>query len=57
MKFDPRAAAALRPDGHLLIEGCPGLRLVAGKTRKTWVYRYQNAQGLITMRCPTSVLV
>lgn len=45
MKFDPRAAAALQPDQRLLMDGYPGLRLEASKTRKTWVYRYENTEG------------
>lgn len=45
MKFDPRAAAGLQPDERLLMDGYPGLRLEASKTRKTWVYRYENFDG------------
>ena len=29
MFFDPRAAKALQPGQHLVVVGCPGLRLVA----------------------------
>lgn len=42
MYFDARAAKALKPGEHILVQGCPGLRLVATKTRKTWEYRYRS---------------
>ena len=29
------------PGQHLLVDGCPGLRLVASASRKTWTYRYK----------------
>ncbi len=41
MFFDPRAAKLLLPGAHILIDGCPGLRLVARAARKTWIYRYK----------------
>lgn len=41
MFFDARAAKLLQPGAHLVIDGCPGLRLVATATRKTWTYRYK----------------
>jgi integrase len=40
MPFDPRAAAQLAPGSYLLVDGCPGLRLEARLSRKTWAYRY-----------------
>ena len=43
--FDARAAKLLLADQHLLVDGCPGLRLVAAQTRKTWVYRYKDHAG------------
>lgn len=43
MFFDARAAKLLQPGAHLVIDGCPGLRLVATSTRKTWTYRYKAA--------------
>ena len=43
--FDVRAAKALVPGQHLLVPECPGFRLVADATRKTWAYRYEDAQG------------
>lgn len=45
MYFDVRAAKLLKPDEHLTIDGCPGLRLVATATRRTWTYRYKAADG------------
>jgi integrase len=41
MFFDPRAAKALQPGKHLVVVGCPGLRLVATDRFKTWTYRYR----------------
>lgn len=41
MLFDARAAKQLQAGQHMVIDGCPGLRLVATATRKTWTYRYQ----------------
>lgn len=41
MFFDARAAKLLQPGEHLVVDGCPGLRLVATATRKTWTYRYK----------------
>lgn len=40
--FDARAAKALGPGDHLTVELAPGLRLVASKTLKTWIYRYRS---------------
>lgn len=40
--FDPRAAKALQPGQHLIVDQAPGLRLVATATRRTWVYRYRS---------------
>ena len=45
MYFDVRAAKLLQPGGHLLVEGCAGLRLVVSASRKTWTYRYKAADG------------
>lgn len=41
MFFDARAAKLLQPGEHLVVDGCPGLRLVATSSRKTWTYRYK----------------
>ncbi len=41
MRFDPRSAKLLKPGEHLLVDGCPGLRLNCNATRKTWTYRYE----------------
>lgn len=47
MYFDARAAKLLAPGKHIVVDGCPGLRLVAAQTRRTWAYRYKNAAGLM----------
>lgn len=41
MFFDARAAKLLQPGEHLVVGGCPGLRLEVSATRKTWTYRYK----------------
>ena len=40
MVFDPRAAKTLPPGAALAVADCPGLRLLATKSGKTWTYRY-----------------
>lgn len=47
MYFDARAAKLLKSGEHLIIDGAPGLRLVATDTRRTWTYRYKNHAGLM----------
>jgi integrase len=42
VSFDARAAKALKPDTHLTIDECPGLRLVATVSRRTWIYRFKS---------------
>lgn len=42
MQFDARAAKLLKSGEHLTYEGCPGLRLEATDTRRTWTYRYKS---------------
>lgn len=42
MRFDARAAKLLEPGAHIMVDGCPGLRLVATATRRTWTYRYKS---------------
>lgn len=42
MYFDARAAKALQPGNHIVVDGCQGLRLVASASRKTWIYRYKS---------------
>jgi len=41
-RFDARAAKLLEPGEHLSIDGCPGLRLQATATRRSWTYRYRS---------------
>ena len=42
MPFDARAAKLLKPGEHLNIDGCPGLRLQATQSRRSWTYRYRS---------------
>lgn len=42
MRFDARAARLLEPGQHIIVEGCPGLRLVATASGRTWTYRYKS---------------
>jgi integrase len=42
MQFDARAAKLLTAGQHFTITDCPGLRLVARATRRTWIYRYKS---------------
>lgn len=42
MQFDARAANLLQPGQHIIVGDCPGLRLEASATRKTWIYRYKS---------------
>jgi len=45
MAFTPRDAKLAGPGTVLLVDGSPGLRLVVSATRKTWIYRYRDADG------------
>lgn len=45
MHFDARKAKLLKPGEHLLVSGCPGLRLEVSVSRKTWTYRYKSTDG------------
>ena len=40
-------AKSLAPGDYLLIEGTPGLRLVAGQSARTWIHRYRASDGRI----------
>ncbi len=42
MYFDARAAKMLQPGQHIVVDGCPGLRLTATKSKKTWTYRFKS---------------
>ncbi|CAN5648734.1 hypothetical protein BH10PSE18_BH10PSE18_14900 [soil metagenome] len=42
MRIDARTAKLLEPGAHIMVEGCPGLRLVATATKRTWTYRYKS---------------
>ena len=42
MQFDARQAKLLQPGQHLVVGGCPGLRLQATPSTKTWTYRYKS---------------
>ena len=41
--FDARAAKQLPPGKHIVVDGFPGLRLVASTSVKAWIYRYESA--------------
>lgn len=45
MHFEARAAKLLKPGQHLLVSGCPGLRLEVSVSRKTWTYRYKSTNS------------
>ena len=36
MHFDPRKAKLLKAGEHMLVEGCPGLRLEVSTSRQMW---------------------
>lgn len=42
MRFDARAAKLIRPGTHMIVEGCPGLWLVATASGRIWTYRYKS---------------
>lgn len=42
MYFDARSAKSLEAGGHIVVDGCPGLRLVASNNGKSWIYRYKS---------------
>ncbi len=42
MRFDARAAKQMQPGTHMTIDGCPGLRLEASASRRSWTYRYKS---------------
>lgn len=42
MGFDARAAKALQPGQHIIVDEAPGLRLVATATTRSWTYRYKS---------------
>ncbi len=42
MDFDARKAKLLEPGQHFTISDCPGLRLLATATRRSWIYRYKS---------------
>lgn len=42
MHFDARTAKQLQPDQHIMVDGCPGLRLTATATTRTWTCRYKS---------------
>lgn len=42
MFFDARAAKQLQPGEHIVVEGCPGLRLEASTAGRAWIYRYKS---------------
>lgn len=40
--FDARAAKTLAAGNHLTFDAAPGLRLKAGASKRTWIYRYKS---------------
>jgi integrase len=42
MSFDAREAKQLQPGQHFTISDCPGLRLEASASAKSWTYRYKS---------------
>lgn len=42
MQFDAKAAKLLEPGQHFTISECPGLRLQATATTRSWTYRYKS---------------
>ena len=42
MKFDAKAAKLLEPGQHFTISECPGLRLEATATTRSWTYRFKS---------------
>lgn len=42
MQFDARSAKLLKPGGHIVVEGCLGLRLEVTASAKSWIYRYRS---------------
>ena len=42
MNFDARNAKLLKPGDHMTLTSCPGLRLEATATTRTWLYRYKS---------------
>lgn len=45
MFFDARKAKLLKAGEYMAVDGCPGLRLSVGQTKRTWVYRYRATDG------------
>ena len=42
MQFDAKAAKLLEPGQHFTISDCPGLRLEATASTRSWVYRFKS---------------
>jgi hypothetical protein len=42
MNFDAREAKLLQPGQHLMVDGCPSVRLPAREKLRTWTYRYKS---------------
>ena len=42
MQFDARSAKLLKPGQHIVVDGCPGLRLEVTESSKSWIYRYRS---------------
>ena len=46
VRFDARAAKLLPVGAHIVVDGVPGLRLVASTAGKSWIYRYKSGASL-----------
>lgn len=42
MQFDARAAKLLTAGQHFTIDDCPGLRIEASVSKRSWIYRYKS---------------
>ncbi|WP_207442624.1 Arm DNA-binding domain-containing protein [Delftia acidovorans] len=42
MFFDARSAKTLKQGEHIVVQGCPALRLEATASTKSWTYRYRS---------------
>lgn len=42
MQFDARAAKLLTAGQHFTISDCPGLRIEASASKRSWIYRYKS---------------
>jgi len=53
VRFDARAAKLLPVGSHIVVDGVPGLRLVASTSGKSWIYRYKAGGDLRQIKIGT----